>query len=267
MPVTGRRAAKPAAQRLELPLSLEELYHGCTKHVRLTRRRRDPITGQIVESARVLEIAILPGMKAGSSFTYEGEGDQLAAGRPPQDIAIVLSEKPHTRFRREGADLHANVLLPLVDALTAERISMQTLDGRNIDVPLEGVVYPGSRAVVRGEGMPQRSRWVGGAQRVLPGTQRRPAAYMTRPALPYRSPLRGNLIITFDVRFPTTKLTGEVRWRRGRRQGRSPHLTPTRLGQETPPPKHSPIPRRALAQFAPPSAASARGVATPSRRG
>jgi DnaJ-class molecular chaperone len=42
----------------------------------------------------------------------------------------------------------------LADALCGTHLQLRSLDGRTIDVPVTGVVTPGSARVVRGEGMP-----------------------------------------------------------------------------------------------------------------
>ena len=45
-----------------------------------------------------------------------GAGDQRP-GSAPADVVFVVTEKPHAVFRREGADLHCTLRVPLVDAL------------------------------------------------------------------------------------------------------------------------------------------------------
>lgn len=103
----------------------------------------------------------------------------LIAGdeRPGQragDVVIVIDEKPHPLFTREGNDLHYTHRLPLADALCGPTMHVPTLDGRRLDVVMEGVAHPNAVKVVRGEGMPISK---------APGT-------------------RGDLRIHFDIIFP-----------------------------------------------------------------
>lgn len=46
-----------------------------------------------------------------------GMGDK-EPGRPADDLVFVVSEKPHSRFKRDGNDLQTTVTLPLMAALT-----------------------------------------------------------------------------------------------------------------------------------------------------
>jgi len=77
----------------------------------------------------------------------------------PQDLVFVVEEKPHLRFTRDGNDLIVTQKLPLVEALTGGggRKTVEHLDGRKLQVlvPL-GVVKPGQRTTIPGEGMPVR---------------------------------------------------------------------------------------------------------------
>lgn len=103
----------------------------------------------------------------------------LVAGdeRPGQragNVVIVIDEKPHALFKREGNDLHYTHRLPLADALCGPTMHVTTLDGRQLDVVMEGVAHPNAVKVVRGEGMPISK---------APGT-------------------RGDLRIHFDIIFP-----------------------------------------------------------------
>lgn len=165
----GGGAGPQAPIKRQIALSLEDLYTGVTKRVKVTRQR----SGRPEE--KVLEIVVKPGWKAGTAVTFEHEGDETGAGGPPPaDIVFVIGEKPHERFKREGNNLVYSARLPLVDALAGCTLTVQTLDGRSLSVPVAGVVAPGSSQTVRGEGMP---------------ISRTPDK-------------RGDLIVKFDITFP-----------------------------------------------------------------
>ena len=129
-------------------MSLEELFAGCTKRIKVTRARG----GKPEE--KVLEIAVKPGYKAGTSVTFEREGDETPGGPPPADLVFVIAEKPHERFTREGNNLVYKARLSLADALCGSTLSVATLDGRTLSVALTDVVSPGASKTVKGEGMP-----------------------------------------------------------------------------------------------------------------
>lgn len=50
-----------------------------------------------------------------------------------------LQESPHPKFQREGNDLIYTRRLPLADALCGTTVSLTTLDGRPLSVPVKEV--------------------------------------------------------------------------------------------------------------------------------
>ncbi|KAJ1674240.1 Molecular chaperone (DnaJ super), partial [Spiromyces aspiralis] len=90
----ARHAMSPPRDLIRpLALTLDELYNGCTKKLKVTRKILDPSTGQISQSEKILTVNIKPGWKAGTKIRYAGEGDNLGNGA--QDIVFVVEEKPH----------------------------------------------------------------------------------------------------------------------------------------------------------------------------
>ncbi|UIZ24707.1 hypothetical protein KXD40_007117 [Peronospora effusa] len=169
---------QPRAEKLksELEVPLEQLYTGCMKKLKITRKVHDPSSNQLREEQKILEINVKPGWKDGTKVTFEGQGDALP-GRPAQDIVFVIKQKPHNKFQRDGDNLMYRAKLSLRDALLGNgTLTVKTLDGRDVPVPLGGVVAPGTTMVIAGEGMPLQK---------IP-TQ------------------RGNLVVEFDVQFPTS---------------------------------------------------------------
>lgn len=166
---------KPPAIRRPLPISLEDLYKGTTKRLKVTRRIRDPATGRPFSTDKILTINVKPGWKAGTKIRFPDEGDQLENGQT-QDIEFVVEEKPHPVFKREGDHLRTTVQLSLVEALTGFSKQIKTLDGRTLNVSntTASVVQPGQESRVPNEGMPNS-----------------------------KTGRKGDLIIKYDVKFPS----------------------------------------------------------------
>lgn len=70
-------------------------------------------------------------MKDGQQIRFSGEGDQ-EPGLEPGDIVIVLDEKEHPEFRRQGCDLIIQKQLLLVEALCGFQKTIKTLDNRTL---------------------------------------------------------------------------------------------------------------------------------------
>ncbi|KAF9456752.1 hypothetical protein BDZ94DRAFT_1274867 [Collybia nuda] len=140
-----------------LKVSLQELYNGTVKHLRVGRRLLNGTTED-----KVLEIQIQPGWKSGTKIRFPRAGNEQAPHGDAQDLVFVVEEKPHVIFRRDGNDLSCRVPISLVDALTGSLSgklmkTIEMLDGRKLQVNVpSGVVKPGQEMMISGEGMPIR---------------------------------------------------------------------------------------------------------------
>ncbi|XP_071420753.1 dnaJ homolog subfamily B member 13 isoform X4 [Pithys albifrons albifrons] len=159
----------------DLYVSLEDLFHGCTKKIKISRRvmNEDGQTSTIRD--KILTIDVQPGWKRGTRVTFEKEGDQ-GPNVIPADIIFVVQEKLHARFKRADNNLIYVASIPLGKALTGCTLDVWTLDGRLLNIPINDIVDPKYCKVVPGEGMP-----------LLQDPQ-----------------CKGDLLIYFDISFPKT---------------------------------------------------------------
>ncbi|OAA36275.1 DNAJ heat shock family protein [Metarhizium rileyi] len=134
-----------------LPLTLEELYNGVTKKMKIKRKTFDE-TGKRVQTDQILEVPIKPGLKKGSKIKFNGVGDQVEGGR--QDLHFIVEEKDHVLFKREDNDLIHTVVLDLKEALTGWKRTVATIEGKQINLDKGGPTQPGSEDRYPGLGMP-----------------------------------------------------------------------------------------------------------------
>lgn len=131
---------------------------------------------KVLRERKVLECDIIPGMKDGQKIKFDQEGDQ-APGITPGDIVIILDEKEHPTFKRDGADLHMKMKIELADALCGFTRIVKTLDKETryikvISKPGE-VIRPNTPKCIEDEGMHMYNRMS-----------------------------KGRLIISFEINFP-----------------------------------------------------------------
>lgn len=90
-PGDSKRDATPEISTVErpLPLSLEELFRGVTKKMKIKRKTFDE-TGKRVQTDQILEVPIKAGLKKGSKIKFNGVGDQVEGGR--QDLHFIVEE-------------------------------------------------------------------------------------------------------------------------------------------------------------------------------
>ncbi|CAM6127984.1 unnamed protein product [Calypogeia fissa] len=173
---SGPRKAAPVENKLQC--TLEELYNGNTRKMKISRNIADA-SGKSLPVEEILTIEVKPGWKKGTKITFPEKGNEqpnvVAA-----DLVFVIDERPHEVFKRDGNDLIMTHKLPLVDALTGCTVTVNTLDGRVLNIPITEIVSPGFEKVVAKEGMPIAKE---------PGK-------------------RGNLRIRFEIKFPS-RLTSE----------------------------------------------------------
>ncbi len=163
----------PPVER-ELPLTLEELFTGCTKKMKISRKVINDDMHTTSVKDKILTINVKPGWKEGTKITFPEEGDQ-GPNVIPADIVFVVKDKPHRNFKRNGIDLVYTASIHLSTALTGGSITVPTIDGRVIQVPITEIINPSSQKVIPGAGMP---------------VSKDPSQ-------------RGNLVVCFSVVFPT----------------------------------------------------------------
>lgn len=87
-----RRAPTPEATIVErpLPVTLEELYTGTHKRMKIRRKTFDQGTNKRKVEDKILDMDIKPGYKAGTKIKFKGVGDQEEGGT--QDMHFVVAE-------------------------------------------------------------------------------------------------------------------------------------------------------------------------------
>ncbi|KAI9168446.1 Type I HSP40 co-chaperone [Blastocladiella emersonii ATCC 22665] len=124
-----------------------------------TIRDRDRCTDcrgkKVVQERKILEIHIERGMKEGQKIVFREEADQTP-GMVPGDVVIILEEKPHHVFKRNGATLEIDQEVDLLTALAGGQFAIKHLDDRFLHVSIipGEVIQPGAVKSIAGEGFP-----------------------------------------------------------------------------------------------------------------
>ncbi|KAM6902225.1 dnaJ homolog subfamily B member 5 [Xenentodon cancila] len=169
----GQRRMQTKAVIHDLPVTLEEVMHGCTKHVKITRSRLNPDGRSLRSEEKVLNVVVKKGWKAGTKITFPREGDE-APNNTPADITFVLRDEENQKYKRDGANIIYTAQITLKEALCGCTVNVPTLDNRTMPLPCSDVIKPGAVRRLRGEGLP----------------------------LPKSPSQRGDLMVEFQVLFP-----------------------------------------------------------------
>ncbi len=163
-----RAPAKAPPVQFDVGLTLDELYTGTTKKMKVTRKRRGE------NESKVLELKVSPGWKEGTKITFANEGDEVVGGEAG-DVVFIIKEKPHPTLRRDKNDIHCTLRVTLTEALCGFRKTITGLAGKTFTIDTatsKEVVHPGGSKTFWGDGMPHKAG-------------------------------RGNFIVKYDVVFPS----------------------------------------------------------------
>lgn len=139
-----------------IQISLEDLYIGTVKKLRITRKVFD-LLGRYTEVTMDKEFIIKPGETMGWSFCLK-EGSDVIPDEIPGDIHFRLETRPHSRFTRDGDDLiyiHPVTRKNLPRMKLGLDMSVLSIDNREIPI-VTTAITPETKLEVRGEGMPRQ---------------------------------------------------------------------------------------------------------------
>jgi DnaJ-class molecular chaperone len=166
-PFDEQESEKPEPYVVSITCTLEQLFSGETRKLKITRTVHDRL------EEKILQVVIQPGMKDGTRITFAGEGDHHF-GQRAQDIVVVIQQQPHAYFTREKDDLVVKFKIKLRLALCGTRVTCKGIDGRPLELGIHDIIAPGSEWRILREGMPRE----GGG--------------------------RGDVVVRFDVLFPSS---------------------------------------------------------------
>lgn len=132
--------------------SLEELYRGCTKRMRITKKVVDTNgSSRLVD--KELDIQVNPGWRAGTQIIFNNEGD-IEPDFEPGDIVFVVEEQSHPTFSRDINNLHTCQQISLAQSLTGFKFQLKKLDGEVQEMEVDDIVTPSTQLTIPGAGMP-----------------------------------------------------------------------------------------------------------------
>lgn len=148
---TRSRATAPSTDQnvhTEITISFEDAYRGTTRKVAFQRAESG---GRA--SRQEYDVKIPAGIRDGQKIRLKGQGSQSAGGAAG-DILIKVNVRPHPRFRLEGSDLTADLVLTPWEAALGTSVEAPTMeDPVHLKVPAG--IRAGKRLRVRGRGWPK----------------------------------------------------------------------------------------------------------------
>ena len=131
---------------------------------------------------KLIEADIPAGVDMGYTVSFNGMGEQPKKSEDiPGDLHIEIFIHPHEKFVRQGKDLHLKIPVSFKDSVIGTTVDIYHFTSVfHINTAELGILQPSKQYVVKGKGMP-----------VMGSTD------------------IGNMVITFDIQYPSMKITPE----------------------------------------------------------
>lgn len=173
-----RHIGKPETIVKNVSITLEQAYIGFMATVEIDRwnmRQHDSLKINEIES---IQVKIPAGVETGQSILLEGIGNGVEGNDGNSvkgDVKVCVSVQSHATFIRQGSDICFKKTMSLKEALCGTQFQFEHLNGKMLTLNVtNAIIFPGGKKVFAGMGMPK-----------MDGTV-------------------GNLILEFDVQFPTS---------------------------------------------------------------
>ena len=105
-----------------------------------------------IKDKKIVDLHIKKGAKNGDQFLFEKYGDELI-NEQPADLIIILVEKNHPIFKRNGNDLYITKDISLYDALVGFNYTITHLDKRILNLTSDKVIKNSDVEIIKGEGI------------------------------------------------------------------------------------------------------------------
>jgi molecular chaperone DnaJ len=108
----------------------------------------------IVQKVSTVDIKIDKGILPGNEIRYAGLGNAAPNGKGPNgDLFVLIVEKPHNLFDREGDNLIFNIEVPVIDAMLGCEVVVPTIEGKKLTAKIPQGTIDGTTLRFKGYGL------------------------------------------------------------------------------------------------------------------
>jgi molecular chaperone DnaJ len=108
----------------------------------------------LVSMTDTIVVKVPKGVAGGNFIPLRGLGDAGPRGGPAGDLIVLIEEKPHPVFDREGDDLHLDLPLSFVTATLGGKAEVPLIDGGHASLNVPVGTPSGHVLRLRGKGLP-----------------------------------------------------------------------------------------------------------------
>jgi molecular chaperone DnaJ len=115
---------------------------------------RDCDGSGITKKKQKIKVTIPAGVEDGKRVTIPGQGDAGPNGGVAGDLFVFIRVRPHEFFERQGHDLYCAVKIDFTTAALGGDISIQSLDGKKLEIGIPSGTANNKLLRLRDEGVP-----------------------------------------------------------------------------------------------------------------
>lgn len=129
----------------ELPVTIYDIVHGSTKTISL----QSPSGG-----TEQLTVKIPKGWVTGKKLRFAGRGQPSAYGGPAGDLYVRSKVVDDPAYKHKGHDLYVNREIKLTEAILGTKISVPTVDGKQLSLTIPPGTQHKRKMRLSGHGIP-----------------------------------------------------------------------------------------------------------------
>jgi molecular chaperone DnaJ len=127
----------------------------CGGDGRMLRSRCKTCGGDgLVSATETIAVKVPPGVATGNFIPLRGMGDAGPRGGPAGDLVVLIEEKPHPVFQRDGDVLHLEMPVAYSVMTLGGRIEVPTVSGEPASLDVPAGTSSGTVLRARGRGLP-----------------------------------------------------------------------------------------------------------------
>lgn len=125
----------------------------CQGDGRIIKNRCTKCSGEgRIKGEETVKINIPSGVSNGNYITLRGQGNAGRRGGLAGDLIVLIEEKEHEKFEREGNNIYYNLNLSIPDAVLGTEVEVPTLKGK-AKLKIESGTQPGRLLRMAGKGI------------------------------------------------------------------------------------------------------------------
>lgn len=125
----------------------------CQGEGRIIRNKCSKCAGEgRYQGKETVQVNVPSGVSKGNYITLRGQGNAGKRGGPAGDLVVLIEEKEHEHFERDGNDIYYDLVLSVPDAILGTEVEVPTLKGR-AKIKIEKGIQPGKLLRMSGKGI------------------------------------------------------------------------------------------------------------------